>query len=101
MHEEICNSHTTIVQIHLYFFCGDILQVCHIVLGLRPASEKEEGEIILCWLKREERRGYSVGQFWYFISFDWWCSWEGYVKASEFSVSTQVYVKYAVCPECI
>jgi hypothetical protein len=31
------------------------------------------------WLEREERRGYSVGQFWYLIAIDWWKSWTDYV----------------------
>ncbi|XP_046684242.1 ubiquitin carboxyl-terminal hydrolase 32 isoform X2 [Homalodisca vitripennis] len=56
-----------------------LFQVCHVVLGLRPVSNKEEGEIVRGWLEREERRGYSVGQFWYLIAMDWWQSWLEYV----------------------
>ncbi|XP_054279647.1 ubiquitin carboxyl-terminal hydrolase 32-like [Macrosteles quadrilineatus] len=56
-----------------------LFQVCHIVLGLRPTSSQEEGEIVRGWLEREERRGYSVGQFWYLIAMDWWVSWLEYV----------------------
>lgn len=60
-------------------FLNLLFQVCHIVLGIRPVSSKEEGEIIRGWLDREERRGYNVGQFWYLISMDWWNSWSEYV----------------------
>jgi ubiquitin carboxyl-terminal hydrolase 6/32 len=56
-----------------------LLQVCHIVLGLRPVSREEEGDIVKGWLEREERRGYRVGQFWYLIAMDWWRTWTDYV----------------------
>jgi ubiquitin carboxyl-terminal hydrolase 6/32 len=59
--------------------CKLLLQVCHIVLGLRPVSREEEGDIVRGWLEREERRGYRVGQFWYLIAMDWWRSWTDYV----------------------
>jgi len=56
-----------------------LLQVCHIVLGLRPVSREEEGDIVKGWLEREERRGYRIGQFWYLIAMDWWKAWTDYV----------------------
>ncbi|KAJ4445302.1 hypothetical protein ANN_07107 [Periplaneta americana] len=65
--------------------------VCHIVLGLRPVSREEEGDIVRGWLEREERRGYKVGQFWYLIAMDWWRSWTDYVTyraGSESPMST-------------
>lgn len=55
------------------------MQVCHVVLGLCPVSSQEEGEIVRGWLDREERRGFSVGQFWYLIAIEWWNSWLNYV----------------------
>ncbi|XP_046979817.1 ubiquitin carboxyl-terminal hydrolase 32 [Schistocerca americana] len=61
-------------------FLNLLFQVCHIVLGLRPVSREEEGEIVKGWLEREKRRGYRVGQFWYLIASDWWRSWENYVS---------------------
>lgn len=53
--------------------------MCHIVLGLKPATSQEEGEIVKGWLDREGRRGLQVGQFWYMISMEWWNSWLDYV----------------------
>jgi ubiquitin carboxyl-terminal hydrolase 6/32 len=52
------------------------LQVCHVALGLRPASRGDEGDIVRGWLEREERRGYRVGQFWYLVSIGWWRTWQ-------------------------
>ncbi|XP_075218366.1 ubiquitin specific protease 32 isoform X2 [Lycorma delicatula] len=68
-------------------FLNLLFQVCHIVLGLRPVSKVEEGEIIRGWLEREDKRGFSVGQFWYLISMDWWQNWLGYTSTSENAVS--------------
>uniref|UniRef100_A0A1B6CHY2 ubiquitinyl hydrolase 1 n=1 Tax=Clastoptera arizonana TaxID=38151 RepID=A0A1B6CHY2_9HEMI len=61
-------------------FLSLLFQVCHVVLGLRPASEIEEGEIVQSWLRREKKRASSVGQFWCLISYDWWRSWEDFIK---------------------
>ena len=33
-------------------FLSLLFQLCHVVLGLRPASRKEEGEIVRGWLHR-------------------------------------------------
>ncbi|XP_046386606.1 ubiquitin carboxyl-terminal hydrolase 32 isoform X1 [Ischnura elegans] len=63
-------------------FLNLLFQVCHIVLGLRPVSRKEEAEIVRGWLEREERRGFQVGQFWYLISIHWWRAWNDYVNYS-------------------
>ncbi|XP_052268914.1 ubiquitin carboxyl-terminal hydrolase 32-like isoform X1 [Dreissena polymorpha] len=63
--------------------CEDFLdllsQICHVLLGLKPTSPEEEGKIILDWLAREERKKKKVGQVWYLISMQWWCSWSSYV----------------------
>ncbi|KAJ0172880.1 hypothetical protein K1T71_011056 [Dendrolimus kikuchii] len=55
-----------------------VFEVCHIVLGLRPQCKHKERDIVLGWLRREVQRGYSVGQFWYLVSAEWWAGWVAY-----------------------
>lgn len=43
-------------------FLNLLFQVCHIVLGLRPGTPEEEGQIIRGWLERESRHGLQQGQ---------------------------------------
>ncbi|XP_036392639.1 ubiquitin carboxyl-terminal hydrolase 32-like isoform X4 [Megalops cyprinoides] len=61
-------------------FLNLLFQVCHIVLGLRPATSEEEGRIIRGWLERESRHGLQPGQNWFLISMQWWQQWKDYVK---------------------
>ncbi|KAG7279753.1 hypothetical protein CRUP_021369 [Coryphaenoides rupestris] len=61
-------------------FLNLLFQVCHIVLGLRPATPEEEGQIIRGWLERESRHGLQVAQNWFLISMLWWQQWKDYVK---------------------
>ncbi|CAK6970338.1 ubiquitin carboxyl-terminal hydrolase 32 isoform X3 [Scomber scombrus] len=61
-------------------FLNLLFQVCHIVLGLRPATPEEEGQIIRGWLERESRHGLQQGQNWFLISMVWWQQWKDYVK---------------------
>ncbi|KAK5869057.1 hypothetical protein PBY51_010018 [Eleginops maclovinus] len=61
-------------------FLNLLFQVCHIVLGLRPGSPEEEGQIIRGWLERESRHGLQHGQNWFLISMLWWQQWKDYVK---------------------
>ncbi|CAH0394748.1 unnamed protein product [Bemisia tabaci] len=61
-------------------FLNLIFQVCHIVLGLRPMTRKEEGEVVLGWANREERRGYIPGQFWFLIDIVWWKLWNDFIS---------------------
>ncbi|XP_039612679.1 ubiquitin carboxyl-terminal hydrolase 32 isoform X1 [Polypterus senegalus] len=61
-------------------FLNLLFQVCHIVLGLRPASPEEEGQIIRGWLERENRHGLQPGHNWFLISMQWWQQWKDYVK---------------------
>lgn len=56
-------------------FLDLLFEVCHIVLGLRPQCKHQERDIVLGWLRREVQRGYSVGQFWYLITSEWWGNW--------------------------
>uniref|UniRef100_A0A670YV54 ubiquitinyl hydrolase 1 n=1 Tax=Pseudonaja textilis TaxID=8673 RepID=A0A670YV54_PSETE len=56
------------------------LTVCHIVLGLRPATPGDEGQIIRGWLERESRHGLQQGHNWFLIAMQWWQQWKEYVK---------------------
>ncbi|XP_061382130.1 ubiquitin carboxyl-terminal hydrolase 32 isoform X2 [Danaus plexippus] len=55
-----------------------LLELCHVVLGLRPECRHRERDIVLGWLRRETCRGLSVGQFWYLVSASWWRAWLQY-----------------------
>ncbi|XP_044285771.1 ubiquitin carboxyl-terminal hydrolase 32 isoform X2 [Varanus komodoensis] len=61
-------------------FLNLLFQVCHIVLGLRPATPEEEGQIIRGWLERESRHGLQPGHSWFLIAMQWWQHWKEYVK---------------------
>ncbi|XP_066507438.1 ubiquitin carboxyl-terminal hydrolase 32-like isoform X2 [Hoplias malabaricus] len=61
-------------------FLNLLFQVCHIVLGLRPATPEEEGQIIRGWLERESRHGLQPGDYWFLIATQWWQQWKDYVK---------------------
>ncbi|XP_070572719.1 ubiquitin carboxyl-terminal hydrolase 32-like isoform X2 [Ptychodera flava] len=60
-------------------FLSVLFQICHIVLGLRPTTRQEEGDIVLGWVERENRRGLQQAQTWYLVSIQWWKSWKDYV----------------------
>ncbi|XP_061391651.1 ubiquitin carboxyl-terminal hydrolase 32 [Musca vetustissima] len=60
-------------------FLDLIFEVCHIVFGLWPQCRHMEHDIVRGWLDREEKRKYTVGQFWNLISRDWWLQWLHYV----------------------
>ncbi|KAE8624792.1 hypothetical protein XENTR_v10006050 [Xenopus tropicalis] len=61
-------------------FLNLLFQVCHIVLGLKPATPEEEGQIIRGWLERESRYGLQFGHNWFLISMQWWQQWKEYVR---------------------
>ncbi|XP_015223155.2 ubiquitin carboxyl-terminal hydrolase 32 isoform X2 [Lepisosteus oculatus] len=61
-------------------FLNLLFQVCHIVLGLRPATPEEEGQIIRGWLERESRHGLHPAHNWFLISMQWWQQWKEYVR---------------------
>ena len=61
-------------------FARLIFQLCHIVLGLRPQSRREEGEVVRGWLEREEKMPLVPGSIWYIINMDWWKQWHAYVN---------------------
>jgi len=64
-------------------FCQLVFQLCHVVLGLRPCSRREEGGVVRGWLAREERAGLAPGQVWYLLPMQWWTSWHAYVNWCE------------------
>ncbi|KAK2537355.1 Usp32 [Columba guinea] len=93
--EDILNMHDTTKLGHLTLedyqiwsvksalaneFLNLLFQVCHIVLGLRPATPEEEGQIIRGWLERESRYGLQPGHNWFLIAMPWWHQWKEYVK---------------------
>uniref|UniRef100_A0A673W6C9 ubiquitinyl hydrolase 1 n=1 Tax=Salmo trutta TaxID=8032 RepID=A0A673W6C9_SALTR len=63
-------------------FLNLLFQVSHIVLGLRPATPEEEGQIIRGWLEREGRHGLQPGENRFLISSQWWKLWKDYVRYS-------------------
>uniref|UniRef100_A0A671RTB1 ubiquitinyl hydrolase 1 n=1 Tax=Sinocyclocheilus anshuiensis TaxID=1608454 RepID=A0A671RTB1_9TELE len=67
-------------------FLNLLFQVCHIVLGLRPATPEEESQIIRGWLERESRHGLQPGQNWFLISMQWWQQWKDYVRYDNKSI---------------
>uniref|UniRef100_A0A8C2U2B9 ubiquitinyl hydrolase 1 n=1 Tax=Coturnix japonica TaxID=93934 RepID=A0A8C2U2B9_COTJA len=67
-------------KIPLFFPFTHLVFVCHIVLGLRPATPEEEGQIIRGWLERESRYGLQPGHNWFLIAMPWWHQWKEYVK---------------------
>ncbi|XP_062872717.1 ubiquitin carboxyl-terminal hydrolase 32 [Trichomycterus rosablanca] len=71
-------------------FLNLLFQVCHIVLGLRPSTPDEEGQIIRGWLERESRHGLQPSQNWFLISMQWWRLWKDYVKYKSIVVDQPV-----------
>ncbi|XP_061538525.1 ubiquitin carboxyl-terminal hydrolase 32 isoform X5 [Phycodurus eques] len=67
-------------------FLNLLFQVCHIVLGLTPATSEEEGQIIRGWLERENRLGLQPGQSWFLISVQWWQQWKNYTNYDQPSI---------------
>ncbi|XP_072043615.1 ubiquitin carboxyl-terminal hydrolase 32-like isoform X1 [Amphiura filiformis] len=65
-----------------------LFQICHIILGLRPANKEEERDIIMGWVDRDKRRGLRLTQTWYLISMPWWRQWNNYVN-SKFNTGVQ------------
>ncbi|CAG9791665.1 unnamed protein product [Diatraea saccharalis] len=60
-----------------------LVELCHVVLGLRPHCAHQERDIVLGWLRREVQRGYSVGQFWYLVGAEWWGAWLAYTAGGD------------------
>ena len=64
-------------------FARLVFQLCHVVLGLRTGSRREEGEVVRGWLAREEQAGLVPGQVWYLLPMAWWTGWHAFVNWSE------------------
>uniref|UniRef100_A0A670Z3P7 Ubiquitin carboxyl-terminal hydrolase 32 n=1 Tax=Pseudonaja textilis TaxID=8673 RepID=A0A670Z3P7_PSETE len=77
--EDILKSHDT-TKVRKGSCISLSLIVCHIVLGLRPATPGDEGQIIRGWLERESRHGLQQGHNWFLIAMQWWQQWKEYVK---------------------
>lgn len=55
-------------------------QICHIIFGLKPAFQEEEGYVVRRWLEREHKQGLQPGLLYYIITMAWWNSWKKYVN---------------------
>uniref|UniRef100_A0A8C8D1C7 Ubiquitin carboxyl-terminal hydrolase 32 n=1 Tax=Oncorhynchus tshawytscha TaxID=74940 RepID=A0A8C8D1C7_ONCTS len=114
--EDILKEHDTTKQGHLTLedyqiwsvksafaneFLNLLFQVCHIVLGLRPASPEEEGQIIRGWLERASRHGLQPGDYWFLIAVPWWQQWRDYVKyvRKAFLLLDTMTICLSYCPE--
>uniref|UniRef100_H2ZLM8 Ubiquitin carboxyl-terminal hydrolase 32 n=1 Tax=Ciona savignyi TaxID=51511 RepID=H2ZLM8_CIOSA len=53
-----------------------VVEICHIVLGLRPTSPIEEGIIIRGWMQRASQSELTPGETWYIASGKWWQQWK-------------------------
>ncbi|XP_031572210.1 ubiquitin carboxyl-terminal hydrolase 32-like [Actinia tenebrosa] len=62
------------------FFPKLLVQVCHIILGLKPSSTEIELQVVRGWLERENQAGLKPGTIWYLISMSWWRTWKEYVN---------------------
>ena len=62
-------------------FSKFVHQICHIVMGLRPQSKMDEGDVVQGWLGREKRAPLLPGTIWYLIGNDWWTQWHAYVNS--------------------
>uniref|UniRef100_A0A671RSN6 Ubiquitin carboxyl-terminal hydrolase 32 n=2 Tax=Sinocyclocheilus anshuiensis TaxID=1608454 RepID=A0A671RSN6_9TELE len=94
MHDTTKQGHLTLEDYQIWSvksalaneFLNLLFQVCHIVLGLRPATPEEESQIIRGWLERESRHGLQPGQNWFLISMQWWQQWKDYVRYDNKSI---------------
>lgn len=57
-------------------------------------TRKEEGEVVLGWANREERRGYIPGQFWFLIDIVWWKLWNDFISPNSVVVSLYAVLTY-------
>merc|ERR1719489_670750 len=57
-----------------------LIQICHVILGLKPATPHEEGKIIHGWVSRVCKLGYTPNNIWYVVSNKWWKKWKNYTR---------------------
>uniref|UniRef100_H2ZLN3 ubiquitinyl hydrolase 1 n=1 Tax=Ciona savignyi TaxID=51511 RepID=H2ZLN3_CIOSA len=65
-----------------------VVEICHIVLGLRPTSPIEEGIIIRGWMQRASQSELTPGETWYIASGKWWQQWKLHTQYDRLSKST-------------
>uniref|UniRef100_A0A8B9JPK8 Ubiquitin carboxyl-terminal hydrolase 32 n=1 Tax=Astyanax mexicanus TaxID=7994 RepID=A0A8B9JPK8_ASTMX len=109
MHDTTKQGHLTLEDYQIWSvksalaneFLNLLFQVCHIVLGLRPATPEEEGQIIRGWLERESRHGLQPAQNWFLISMQWWQLWKDYVKYVSNTVKLRSTVTLEKCNKAV
>lgn len=57
-----------------------LVQVCHIVLGLKPITREVELQVVRGWLEREYQHELKPGSIWYLVAISWWRIWKEYVS---------------------
>ena len=57
-----------------------VFHLCHVVLGLRPLTRRDEADVVRGWMSREESAPLSVGSVWHLVNAEWWRSWNTYVE---------------------
>jgi ubiquitin carboxyl-terminal hydrolase 6/32 len=57
-----------------------VFHLCHVVLGLRPLTRRDEGDVVTGWMNREERCSLVIGSIWHLVNHDWWNHWNAYVE---------------------
>uniref|UniRef100_H2ZLM9 Ubiquitin carboxyl-terminal hydrolase 32 n=1 Tax=Ciona savignyi TaxID=51511 RepID=H2ZLM9_CIOSA len=67
-----------------------VVEICHIVLGLRPTSPIEEGIIIRGWMQRASQSELTPGETWYIASGKWWQQWKLHTQYDVSSVITHI-----------
>uniref|UniRef100_H2ZLN0 ubiquitinyl hydrolase 1 n=2 Tax=Ciona savignyi TaxID=51511 RepID=H2ZLN0_CIOSA len=66
-----------------------VVEICHIVLGLRPTSPIEEGIIIRGWMQRASQSELTPGETWYIASGKWWQQWKLH---TQYDVSSVLFI---------
>lgn len=57
-----------------------LVQVCHIVLGLKPLTREVERQVVRGWLEREYQHDLKPNSIWYLVAISWWQIWKVYLS---------------------
>lgn len=57
-----------------------LVQVCHVVLGLKPLTREVERQVIRGWLEREYQHDLKANTIWYLVAISWWRIWKEYLS---------------------